>query len=994
MAACAEAESLWRGPALADFVYDDFAQSHIVRLDELRVSLVEDRVDAELTLGHHARLVGEIEALVNSNPLRERLRGQLMVALYRGGRQADALRVFHDGRTMLAEELGLEPGPALRQLEVDILDHDPVLLGAEVRVSTSGTVRRLSNLRTELTPLVGRQREVAELTELLVGHRLVTVVGPGGAGKTRLAAETARLAGDRYADGVFMVELASIEDPDAIADGIVAALDLPDSDMDALTRVRQHCERKDMLLVFDNCEHLVDAAARVAAELLGTCQDLRILATSREALRVTGETVWPVPPLAMADAVELFIQRATSADPAFPTDDAARSVIRDISHRLDGLPLAIELAAARTRAFSVVQIAERLDDRFRLLTGGPRTAMARQQTLRAVVDWSYDLLFEDERRVFERLCVFPGGCAIGAAESVCADDDVDRADVFELVSGLVDKSLLLVDRSGVEVRYRMLQTLSEYGRERLAERGDADAVLARMAAYIAELCGGSRSASQGIDQRRWFVAIDTEQDNIRVAFNWAVSAANKELAVSIAADVALHRWAARVPREGHDWLDTALALSGHVSPFTRGRGLIWCAYLGYLAGRRDHVDEQFEAGIVLLREHADATYVGYALSLNAQIVGESGRPQQAAELNLASLEQLERAPDSQWSRALQTWLRAAISIQQHGDTASFERLLRAATIQFRDAGDEFMGAVCSDLVAQFDELAGNLDAAVAAVRTALDAAVGLRMSRFEVALTARLGRLAVYAGDHAEAELLLQNALARADELSAPPVRAQALNALADLRRRQRRLDDAEHAAHEALDLYRGASGRKFSGSFSRATAAVDVPAGAAASLSVLGYIADERHDSPGAVERHRAAYEQANSAAHPRATPLALEGLASAAANAGHGSWAAQLLGCADHMRSATTGNSLPERRPRRRSRPGHRNGPARTLQLRNDLRARPPHLPRRPGQRTRCRQLRPGRPRRSRPRSCSGDRRSDSTETQAVPATVDVRRALRHPR
>ena len=906
MTACAEAESLWRGPALADFVYDDFAQSHIVRLDELRVSLVEDRVDAELTLGHHARLVGEIEALVTSNPLRERLRGQLMVALYRGGRQADALRVFHDGRAVLAEELGLEPGPALRQLEMDILDHDPGLLGADARASTPGTVRRLSNLRTELTPLVGRQREVAELTDLLVGHRLVTVVGPGGAGKTRLATETARLAGDRYADGVFMVELAPIEHPDAIADGIVSALDLPDSDMDALTRIRQHCERKDMLLVFDNCEHLVDAAARVAADLLATSPDLRILATSREALRVTGEAVWPVPPLTMPDAVELFIQRATSADPAFPTDDEARSVIRDISERLDGLPLAIELAAARTRAFSVVQIAERLDDRFRLLTGGPRTAIARQQTLRAVVDWSYDLLFEDERRVFERLCVFPGGCVIGAAESVCADDDVDRADVFDLVSGLVDKSLLLVDRSGVEVRYRMLQTLSEYGRERLAERGDADAVLARMAAYFAEVCGGSRRASQGIGQRRWFVAIDTEQDNIRVAFNWAVNAANKELTVAIAADVALHRWAARVPREGHDWLATALALSGDVSPITRGRGLIWCAYLGYLAGQRDHVAEQFEAGIALLREHADAASVGYALSLNAQIAGESGRSQQAAELNLASLEQLEQAPDSQWSHALQTWLKAAICIQ-NDDTASFEQLLRAAADQFRRAGDEFMGAVCSDLVAQFDELGGNLDAAVAAMRTALDAAVGLRMSRFEVALTSRLGRLAVYAGDHAEAERLLQHALARADELSAPPVRAQALNALADLRRRQRRLDDAEQAAHQALDLYRGASERKFSGSFSRATAAVDVPAGAAASLSVLGYIADERDDSRGAVECHHAAYEQASSATHPRATPLALEGLASAIAGAGDGTWAAQLLGCADHQRAQRQATRFP---------------------------------------------------------------------------------------
>ena len=260
-----------------------------------------------------------------------------------------------------------------------------------------------------------------------------------------------------------------------------------------------------------------------------------------------------------------------------------------------------------------------------------------------------------------------------------------------------------------------------------------------------------------------------------------------------------------------------------------------------------------------------------------------------------------------WSRALRTWLRAAVAVHEHGDVDTFERLLREAAVQFRDAGDEFMGAVCIDLVAQFDELRGDLDAAVSALHTALDTAVGLRMARFEMALTSRLGRLAVYAGDHPRAELLLQNALARSDELSALPVRAQALNALADLRRRQRRFDDAERAAHEALGLYRGASERKFSESFSRATAAVDVPAGIAASLSVLGFIAEAHDDRSGAVERHRAAYEQAISAAHSRATPLALEGLAAAAACAGDGPWAAQLLGCVDRMRSQAQAARFP---------------------------------------------------------------------------------------
>ncbi len=247
-----------------------------------------------------------------------------------------------------------------------------------------------------------------------------------------------------------MVELAAVGNADAVPAAIAAAFELRDPDVDSLARVRELVGDRDLLLVVDNCEHLVAAAADAVASLLEGCEALRVLATSREALRVPGEVVWVVPPLRIDDGVTLFVERAAAATTGFEVDDARLEVIREICVRLDGLPLAIELAAARTSAFTVSQIAERLDDRFRLLSGGARTAMARQQTLRAVVDWSYDLLFEDERRVFERLSVFPAGCTIDAAEAVCAIDDLDEADVVDSVAGLVDKSLLVVDRSGSE----------------------------------------------------------------------------------------------------------------------------------------------------------------------------------------------------------------------------------------------------------------------------------------------------------------------------------------------------------------------------------------------------------------------------------------------------------------------------------------------------------------------------------------------------------------
>jgi predicted ATPase/DNA-binding SARP family transcriptional activator/tetratricopeptide (TPR) repeat protein len=902
MAGFAEAESRWRGPALADFVYDDFAQPHILRLRELRLTLVEDRVDAELALGGHAQLVGELEALVNANPLRERLRGLLMVALYRTGRQADALRVFREGREALAEELGLDPGPDLRRLETAILDHDPSLLAPDrATTATTTTTRRRTNVKAPLAPLVGREHELVELGELLVDRRLVTVVGPGGAGKTRLATETARRVVDEYADGVFMIELAPIGNPDAVADSIAGALELPESDEVALARVRQHCEAKNMLLVLDNCEHLVDAVARIAEDLLGSCADVGILATSREALRVNGEAVWPVPPLDEVDAVELFTQRATSADPGFRVDDGARTIIRDICNRLDGLPLAIELAAARTRAFPLAQIADRLDDRFRLLTGGSRTAMARQQTLRAVVDWSYDLLFEDERRVFEQLSVFPGGCVSRSAAVVCAIEGVDDADVIELMAGLVEKSLLLVDRSGSEPRYRMLQTLCHYGRERLVERGEADVVFGRMAAHFAELGRHGGAAFRGVDQREWFMALDAEQANIRAAFDWAIGTQEKGLAVAIAADVALHRWVTGIAREGYRWLDTALALPGEVAPFIYGRAVVWRAFLGYLAGHRDQIDEQFDAGIELLREpgdDGDAVLLAQVLSIYAQVVGETGRSEKAVALSVAALETLESAPAGLWPTAGRTWMQAGIAIQRR-DVATFEVRLREAVDQFRAAHDNFMTAVCLDLAAEFDERRGAFDAAGVALQEALDTVDGLRMTLFEAALRSRLGSVAVQAGDHTRAEHLLQAALTRADELSYLPGRALTLNALANLRRRQLRFDEAELAALEALELYRGASEKKFSGSFSRATAAADVPAGISASLSVLGFVAEARGDAARALECNRAAYEQATKVAHPRAGPLALEGLAAAAVLTGDGVWAAQLLGRADRMRS-----------------------------------------------------------------------------------------------
>jgi tetratricopeptide (TPR) repeat protein len=555
--------------------------------------------------------------------------------------------------------------------------------------------------------------------------------------------------------------------------------------------------------------------------------------------------------------------------------------------------------------FTAGQIAERLDDRFRLLSGGARTAMARQQTLRAVVDWSYDLLFEDERRVFERLSVFTGGCTMPTAEAVCAGDGLDPADVVECVAGLVDRSLLTVDRSGPEARYGMLQTLSQYGRERLVERGDADDAFGRMAAHMAALCRGSRTAFRGTDQREWFLAVGTEHDNIRTAFEWALGVEDKELAAGLAADLGFARWIAGGVAEGHRWLEQALALPGGIAPFTDGWARMWHAFLSFVTGHREHYEEHFDAAIARLRDTAEPVFAAYALSFLSQLVDATGRRARSIELNHALLDTLDASADP-WARAATPWAKAALAVQERGDFDAYEAGLREAAGAYRGVGDQFMTAVCRDLLAELAENRGEGAEAKADLTEALRIVTDWKMRSFEAALTARLARASVSDGDE-DAEALVIQALGRADDVVFRPGRAMSLNTLADLRRRQGRLDEAEAAAREALAAYRAAPELGFSSSFSRAPTRFDVPVGVATALSTLGFVAEARGLAAEAIDLHRAAYEAVAATGHPRAVPRALEGLAAAARLSGDPRWAAQLLGCAGALRAGSGARRTP---------------------------------------------------------------------------------------
>ncbi|HEU5160914.1 MAG TPA: BTAD domain-containing putative transcriptional regulator [Streptosporangiaceae bacterium] len=623
----AEALALWRGPALADFTDEAFAETEIARLEELRLTAIEQRVGADLALGRHEPVVAELRELVRRHPLRETLWEHLMLALYRCGRQADALERYEQIRRRLAEELGADPPPALRRLHAAILRQDPALDlpgAADARRPAAGP----GNLPAPLTSFIGRGQELAELRNLLTAGRLVTITGVGGAGKSRLALEAARLELPRRSGGTWLVELAALNQPDLVAHVVAATLGVRERPQRPLVDLLiDRLRGADALLILDNCEHLVDAVAGLAHTLLAACPRLRILATSRERLGMTGEVVRPISGLSVpapgtvnpaaladADAVRLLVERAAAVDPGFRLDAATAAATAHLCRRLDGLPLAIELAAAGVNSLGVEHITAHLDDRFRLLAHGNRTALARHQTLRSAVDWSYDLLTPAERRLFDRLGVFAGGFTLDAAEKVCAEpaETAETAvPVATLLAGLVDKSLVVTDTATRPApdaggrRYRLLETLRVYALERLDEAGEAGRLRDRHAAFVLTLAETAETALRTAHQPAWLRRLVAEHDNIRAALAWCAERGDAATAVRLAGT--LHPLWDRHGHytEGRRWLDQALALPGPVPPAARALALDTAAGLAMAQGDLEQAMAACRQAAALCRQAGD-----------------------------------------------------------------------------------------------------------------------------------------------------------------------------------------------------------------------------------------------------------------------------------------------------------------------------------------------------------------------------------------------------
>ncbi|KUI42720.1 transcriptional regulator [Mycobacterium sp. IS-1590] len=525
----ARALQLWRGDP---FVTLDTPWLNEVRnaLHAERLAVALDRNDAALRAGRHAEVLPELTTMLTDHPLDERLAAQLMVAQYRCGRQADALETFRAMRERLVEDLGADPSPALQQVHMQLLEGDraaPVpAAGPPVAVSA----RPRMNLPRRSTSFVGRDDEVAHVVDVLRERSLVTMTGVGGVGKTRLALEAAAMAQARFADGVTLVELAPLDDGAAVGHTVAAALRLQQRHgLGIEETVIDYLRAKNLLLVLDNCEHLLDAAATLADSIVGNCPDVVVLATSREAIGVDGEHIWPVSPLPLDEATQLFVDRARASRHDFALEHEPVGAVAEICRRVDGLPLAIELAAARMRAMSSLDVARRLDG-LRLLSGGARGS-PRQQSLVATIDWSYQLLTDAEQQLFTKLSVFAGGFDVEAAHAVCGAGDED--DTLDSLTGLIEKSMVTRQTSVGRTRYTVLEMLRAYGRDRLQRNNVDNSVASRHAEYFTALAEGAAAGMHGPDERMWVDMMLPDYDNLRAAFEYALSVRDVDTALRL-----------------------------------------------------------------------------------------------------------------------------------------------------------------------------------------------------------------------------------------------------------------------------------------------------------------------------------------------------------------------------------------------------------------------------------------------------------------------------
>ncbi|WP_344407617.1 ATP-binding protein, partial [Dactylosporangium fulvum] len=777
-----EAMALGPGPAAAEAAA--VAPAVTARLKQLVTEAATDLAEAELAVGRHDAASARLAALLAEQPLHERAAALLMDVLTAQGRQGEALAVFERLRTDLADRLGADPGSALRERHVRLLRSGPA--GDERAPGAAAP----SNLPEPLTSFIGREDDLARIDALLSTGRLVTVLGTGGAGKTRLAVEAARRRLGEHPDGTWVIDLASVTEPAKVGAAVITTVGLRGSALfEGSGRVRaeggsdvdvlaDQLAGHQSLLVVDNCEHLIEAVARLTTTLLVRCPGLRVLATSRERGAVDGEPLVPLGPLGLpeadadaaaarrAPAVRLFGERAAAVRPGFAVDESTVGDVVQVVRGLDGLPLALELAAARLRTLSLPELAAGLSDRFRMLTTGSRTAVPRHRTLRAVIAWSWDLLGDDERVVAERVAVLSGGITVDAASAVCAGTAVHPGALPDLLAALVDRSLLqLAPEPG---RYRMLETLREYGIDRLAAVGTLDHVRVLAARHFAALVAEYDPRLRTAGQMTALRVLGAEYDNVLAALRHCCDSGDGAAALRLALDLCWYWQMFGRHADATYWLREALATPGERAPVD-----VDCAeavlVLSRMGAESDMITESYE------QRRARSADLGRRLARHDEIPGPAGALSAVVlliaghnEVAQARLDRILAGPDL-WLASLGHLFRAQMA-ENEGDLAAVHRHVTAALDGFRRIGDRWGQATALPLRGMLRQYDGDLDGALADLSTARSLAgeFGSLGIGDEVFIDIRWADLHMRRGDVAEAEATLADARRRAERSAAP----------------------------------------------------------------------------------------------------------------------------------------------------------------------------------------------------------------------------------
>jgi len=630
---------------------------------------------------------------------------------------------------------------------------------------------KLTNLPTQYSSFIGREREMIQIKELFARARLVTLTGPGGTGKTRLAVQVTADLSDRFTDGLWLVDLSGVTDPAGVPRAAAAVLgvrELPNEPL-AVTIAEGLGSRK-VLLVVDNCEHVISACAGLTDSLLQTCPNLNVLATSREVLGLVGEVAFPVPSLGLPDldrlpsadaltgyeAVQLFVDRARAAVPAFHVTERNAAALVQVCRRLDGIPLAIELAAARVKVLSVGEIVTRLDERFRLLTAGSRTAPPRHQTLQATMDWSYGLLPEPERALLRRLSVFAGGCTIEAVAGVCATDGVDAGEVVDLLTRLVDKSLVIANTEDGAARYRLLETVKEYGRERLREAGEETVIRRRHLEQYLTLAEQAEPELRGHQQSDWLDTLDREHDNLRAALDVSLIG-DADTALRLAGTL-LWFWDTRGHfSEGRDWFRRVLSVPGESTPRMRAHALIAAGHLAWHQSEYAQAEALIEEGLALFTEHDDAAGIANALWFLGLVLFERGDQARAVEIYERGLALYRELGDRRGVMEMLLWLGYAMIAQ--GDTARAEELFNAALALARELQVPRGIAIALRGLGDTAARQGDRARAKTLFEESLNTFRQIGAKVFYSGLLRRLGTVARFEGDYARAHALLKESL-------------------------------------------------------------------------------------------------------------------------------------------------------------------------------------------------------------------------------------------